>query len=234
MVPIKISYKLDGLVMKVGGKVKWQKVGFKFKKLRQGETVPLWDEPLPRARPDFPQRNTLFSFKMKLNIWELLKFPLFHPCHHVSSIFISNNTLSGSGTRSPRRTPCPRRLSPCYSPISTPSMSSTLRFSRWFCCHCLFHCHRNCLCYCHIFFVIAISIAIATGIAIIIAIVIAIANSFYEYQPTFLWLGNLRRLLSLKYSSWSALLDHPWPLLTVFCLVGSPKNRILSNTWLNK
>ena len=212
MVPIKISYKLDGLVMKVGGKVKWQKVGFKFKKLRQGETVPLWDEPLPRARPDFPQRNTLFSFKMKLNIWELLKFPLFHPCHHVSSIFISTNTLSGSGTRSPRRTqcprrpspsyffknhfhffylkslslslsgsgtrsprrtPCPRRLSPCYSPISTPSMSSTLRFSRWFCCHCLFHCHRNCLCYCHIFFVIAISIAIATGIAIIIAIVIA-------------------------------------------------------------
>ena len=156
MVPIKISSKLDGLVMKVGGKVKWQKVGFKFKKLRQGETVPLWDEPLPRARPDFPQRNTLFSFKMKLNIWELLKditrFPLLHPCHHVSSIFISNNTLSGSGTRFPRRTQCPRRPSPCYSPTSTPSMSSTLRFSRWFCCYCLFHCHRNCHCYCHIFF----------------------------------------------------------------------------------
>ena len=171
MVPIKISSKLDGLVMKVGGKVKWQKVGFKFKKLRQGETVPLWDEPLPRARPDFPQRNTLFSFKMKLNIWELLKdiarFPLFHPCHHVSSIF------SGSGTRFPRRTQCPRRLSPSCSPTSTPSMNSTLRFSRWFCCHCLFHCHRNCHCCCHIFFIIAIAIAIATGIAIIVAIVIA-------------------------------------------------------------
>ena len=96
MVPIKISSKLDGLVMKVGGKVKWQKVGFKFKKLRQGETVPLWDEPLPRARPDFPQRNTLFSFKMKLNIWEVLKditrFPLFHPCHHVSSISYPTTT----------------------------------------------------------------------------------------------------------------------------------------------
>ena len=177
MVPIKISSKLDGLVMKVGGKVKWQKVGFKFKKLRQGETVPLWDEPLPRARPDFPQRNTLFSFKMKLNIWELLKditrFPLFHPCHHVSSIFTSNNNLSGSGTRFPRRTQCPRRLSPSCSPTSTPSMNSTLRFSRWFCCHCLFHCHRNCHCCCHIFFIIAIAIAIATGIAIIVAIVIA-------------------------------------------------------------
>ena len=112
--PIKISSKLDGIPVKICGKVKWQKVGFKFKKLRQGETVPLWDEPLPRARPDFPQRNTLFSFKMKLNIWELLKFPLFHPCHHVSSIFISTNTLSGSGTRSPRRTQCPRRPSPSY------------------------------------------------------------------------------------------------------------------------
>ena len=245
MVPIKISSKLDGLVMKVGGKVKWQKVGFKFKKLRQGETVPLWDEPLPRARPDFPQRNTLFSFKMKLNIWKLLKditrFPLFHPCHHVSSIFTSYNNLSGSGTRFPRRTQCPRRPSPSYFYInhfhffssnitftfkwfrdevskedSMPEETLTLLFSHidplyelhasflkvvllslsfplpsqlplllpHILCHyhrhrhCHWHCYHRCHCYCHI--------------------VIAIANSLYEYQATFLSLGNLSGLLLLK------------------------------------
>ena len=51
-------------------------------------------------------------------------------------------------------------------------------------CHCHRHCHSHWHCYhrCHCYWYI----------------VIAIANSFYEYQATFLSVGNLSRLLLLK------------------------------------